>query len=158
MTGPGSHRLPDATSGPGPVPATGATPDSASPAASAPVDPHRPTVDGRPDDRPESERRADMEELRGELGDTVQELVHRVDVPARVRAQREETATRARAQLARAQSALDEKAPAVSAAARERPGVFAGALLSTLAALLLVLRRARRNRRPGRGGRPGRGR
>ena len=39
-------------------------------------------------ERSENEQRADLEELREELGETVRELAHRVDVPARVRAVR----------------------------------------------------------------------
>lgn len=143
--GPDPRPVPDPASGPGPVPATPVDPQRPV-EPQPPVDPRRPEVDGRPDDRTEPERRADMEELRGELGDTVEELTHRVDVPARVRARREETAERTRAQVARARSALDEKAPAVGAAVREQPAVFAGALLSAVVALLLVRRRARRRR------------
>lgn len=101
-----------------------------------PVDPHRPVVDGR-EHTPE-ERRAELEELRQDLGSTVEELAHRVDVPTRVRERRAEVSARARVQLARAQSALDDKAPPVGRAVRERPGLVAGAAVGVPLALLLA--------------------
>lgn len=108
-----------------------------------PVDANRPVVDGR-EPGPE-ERRAEIDGLRHELGDTVEELAHRVDVPARVKARGAETADRARVQVARAQAVLDEKAPPVGRVVRERPALVAGAVIGVPAALLLAgrLRRGR---------------
>ncbi|WP_300008621.1 DUF3618 domain-containing protein [Pseudonocardia sp.] len=114
------------------------------PAAAGPVDESRPVVDGRPDDRSPDERRADMEELRGELGETVTELAHRLDVPAQIRARRDETTARARDRLDRVQTVLEEKAPPVGRAAREQPTLVAAALLVLV---VLVVNRARPRRR-----------
>lgn len=91
------------------------------------------------------DRRTEIDELRHELGDTVAELAHRVDVPARVRARRDESADRTRVRLARARTALEEKAPPVGRAVRDRPALVAGAVLG-LPLMLLVARRVRRGR------------
>ena len=87
-------------------------------------------------ERSENEQRVDLEELREELGETVTELTHRADVPARVRARREETVARAKALVA-------EKAPAVRAAGRS-PAVLAAGAAGVLTLLVLVVRRRRR--------------
>ena len=87
-------------------------------------------------ERSENEQRADLEELREELGETVTELAHRVDVPARVRARREETVAQAKAFVA-------EKAPAVRAAGRS-PAVIAAGAAGVLLLLVFVVRRSRR--------------
>lgn len=99
-------------------------------AETPPVDPDRPVVDARsPQDR-----RAAVEELRADLGETVSELAQRVDVPARVQARREELTAQAR-------SALDRHAPQV---VRERPGaVTAAAVAAVLAAVVVARVRAR---------------
>jgi hypothetical protein len=83
----------------------------------------------------------DVEDLRAELGETVEELVHRVDVPQRLREKRAETTERVQAQVAHAKEVVAEKAPAIQSALRERPAVV-GAVLAAL--LLLVLRSLRR--------------
>lgn len=106
--------------------------------APQPVDPDRPVVDARPP----QERRAAVEELRDDLGETVAELAQRVDVPARVRARREELTAQARQGVDRARSAVDRNAPPV---VRERPGTAAAALAAAVLAVLVVARlRARR--------------
>ena len=109
--------------------------------AAAPVDPGRPVVDARPDDRSPEERRADVQDVRAELGDTVTELTHRLDVPARVRAGRDDV-------VVRAQEMLDDRAPAVGRAVRDQPGAVLGALVAL--PLLLVVWRRRRSGRAGR--------
>jgi t-SNARE complex subunit (syntaxin) len=80
--------------------------------------------------------RAELQELRTDMGDTVAELTERVDVPARAKAQARQTVDQARLLVA-------EKAPVVTAAVRERPipaaAIAAGALLIVIA--LLVRRR-----------------
>jgi predicted ATPase with chaperone activity len=91
----------------------------------------------------ESQRRRDVEELRAELGDTVEELVHRVDVPERLREKRAETTERVQAQVAHAREVVAAKAPAVQNALRDRPLVVGGAL----AALLFLLMRGSRRRK-----------
>ncbi|TQM45849.1 DUF3618 domain-containing protein [Pseudonocardia cypriaca] len=85
----------------------------------------------------------DVEQLRAEIGDTVEELVHRVDVPQRVREKRAEVTERVQAQVAHAREVVAEKAPAVEDAVRRRPLVVGG----VLAALLLMLLRSRRRKR-----------
>jgi hypothetical protein len=97
-------------------------------------------------ERSESEQRAELEELREELGVTVTELAHRADVPSRVRARRDDVLAQARAFGEQAKTVVAEqvaeKAPALRSAARQ-PIVAAGAAVLLL---LLVLRRKRRNR------------
>lgn len=96
-------------------------------------------------ERSESEQRADLEELREELGVTVTELAHRADVPSRVRARRDDALARARAVGEQAKTVVAEqvaeKAPALRSAARP-PILAAGAAVLLL---LVVLRRKRRN-------------
>jgi hypothetical protein len=85
----------------------------------------------------------DVEQLRAELGDTVEELVHRVDVPQRLREKRDEATERVQAQVAHAREVVVEKAPAIEDALRRRPLVVGG----VIAALLLLFLRSRRRRR-----------
>ena len=85
----------------------------------------------------------DVEELRAELGETVEELVHRVDVPQRLREKRAETTERVQAQVTHAREVVAEKAPVVQSALRDRPMVVGG----VLAALLLLFVRSLRRRR-----------
>jgi hypothetical protein len=85
----------------------------------------------------------DVEQLRAEVGETVEELVHRVDVPQRLREKRAETTERVQAQVAHARDVVAEKSPAVQGALRDRPLVVGGAL----AALLLLFVRSMRRRR-----------
>ena len=93
-------------------------------------------------ERSESEQRADLEELREDLGVTVTELAHRADVPSRVRARRDDAVARARAVGEQAKTVVAEQAPALRSAARP-PIIAAGAAVLLL---LVVLRRNRRNR------------
>lgn len=109
----------------------------------APVDPDRPVVDARSAE----DKRAAIEELRADLGDTVSELAHRVDVPARVKARGEEVTAQAKAGWERAQTVLDEKAPQVGQVVRERPGSVAAAALAAVVAVLVVTRLRRRDAR-----------
>ena len=85
----------------------------------------------------------DVERLRTELGDTVEELVHRVDVPQRLREKRAEATERVQAQVAHAREVVAEKAPAVEDAVRQRPLVVGG----VIAALLLLFLRSKRRKR-----------
>jgi ElaB/YqjD/DUF883 family membrane-anchored ribosome-binding protein len=89
----------------------------------------------------------DVEQLRSELGDTVEELVHRVDVPQRLREKRAEATERVQAQVTHAREVVAQKmtenAPAVEDAVRQRPLVVGG----VIAALLLLLLRSVRRRR-----------
>ncbi|OZM81536.1 DUF3618 domain-containing protein [Pseudonocardia sp. MH-G8] len=89
----------------------------------------------------------EVEELRTELGDTVQELAHRVDVPSRMREKRAETAERVQAQVSHAREVVAERAPEAQAALRERPALVAGigAVLGFL--VLRALRQRLRTRK-----------
>jgi MYXO-CTERM domain-containing protein len=93
-------------------------------------------------ERSEEEQRIELEELREELGATVDELAQRADVPARVRARRDETLARGRELGAKAKTLVAEKASAVPPA--DRPPLFAAAGVVALLALLLLWRRRRR--------------
>jgi len=89
------------------------------------------------------ETHREVEELRAELGDTVEELAHRVDVPARLREKRAETTERVQAQVTHAREVVAERAPAVQGALRERPALVGGV---GVALGYLLLRRARRRK------------
>ena len=131
-----------------------------------PVAADRPVVDKRDPD----ELRADIEATREELGETVEELAHRVDVPARVRERRDETVARVQQtvahttdtvqqrvaqttatvqqQAARAHETLAEKAPVVDRTVRERPAAVLGVLAAIVAFLLVRAHRRRPAGRP----------
>jgi hypothetical protein len=89
----------------------------------------------------------DVEQLRAELGDTVQELAHRADVPQRLREKRAETAERVQAQVAHAREVVAEKAPVVEDAVRRRPLVVGGVIAALLLLSLRSLRRRRKHRK-----------
>jgi ElaB/YqjD/DUF883 family membrane-anchored ribosome-binding protein len=91
------------------------------------------------------ELRRDLDEVRAELGETVEELAHRADVPARVRAKRDEMTAQARLQVAHAKEVVAEKAPVVKQAARERPWLVAG--LALVIGMIIAKLSARRNRK-----------
>ena len=113
-------------------------------------------------ERTESERptdpeelRAELEELRADVGSTVEELAHRVDVPARARAKRDEVTARAvatrdevvartRTGAQQALAAVDEKAPAVGRTVREQPAIVLGGLAAVLVLVLALVRRGRK--------------
>jgi hypothetical protein len=108
-------------------------------------------------ERPE-EQRVDLDELRGQLGATVEELAHRADVPAQVRARRDMTVARAkeageqvktvvtdRGQQAKAFVA--ERAPVVRDAATRSPGLVAAGAAAALLVLVLLLRRGQNTSR-----------
>jgi hypothetical protein len=94
-------------------------------------------------ERSEQEQRAELQELREELGATVSELTQRADVPARFRARRDETLARGRELGEKAKTLVVEKASAVPPA--DRPPLFAAAAVAAL--LFLVLLRKRRGSR-----------
>lgn len=96
--------------------------------------------------RTPEELRSDLTELRAELGDTVEELAHRVDVPARVRAKKEEATERVQEQVAQAREVIAQKAPGVQQALRERPALVGGIALVVSYLLVGRLRGRRRAR------------
>jgi hypothetical protein len=89
----------------------------------------------------------DVEEVRAELGDTVEELVHRVDVPQRLRDKRAETTERVQAQVTHAREIVAEKAPVLQQTLRDRPAVVGGVLAALLLLFLRSLRRRRTRRK-----------
>jgi hypothetical protein len=115
--------------------------------AAPPVSANRPEV-RPPDDRSPDELRADLGELRVELGETVQELAQRVDVPAQVRAKREEATELVQQQVAHARKVVADTVPVVDRVLRERRGAVAtGAAVVVGFLLLRGLRRRRARRR-----------
>jgi len=115
---------------------------------SHPVDPApRSTPAPSGAERSPEELREELDTLRAELGETVEELAHRVDVPARVRAKREETTARVQEQVTQAREVIAEKAPTVEAALRDRPGLVAGIALVLSYLLVSRLRRRKARRR-----------
>jgi hypothetical protein len=104
--------------------------------------PHRATPGAS---RSPEELREELGTLRAELGDTVEELAHRVDVPSRVRAKREETTARVQEQVTQARAVLVEKAPTVDAAVRDQRTLIAA--ITLVLSYLLVSRMRRRKRR-----------
>jgi hypothetical protein len=104
----------------------------------------------------QDELRAELGELRAEIGDTVGALAERVDVPARVKARKDETAARVQEQAAqarllvrqqstKAQDLVAAKAPALDKAVREQPALAAA--VTALIAFLVVGSRIRSRRR-----------
>ncbi len=85
------------------------------------------------------EQRADLDAVREQLGETVEELSRRVDVPARVRARRDEALARARrfAEQARAVAARVPVPPVL----RQNAGFVAAGVGILLAGLLVRRRR-----------------
>jgi hypothetical protein len=115
---------------------------------SHPVDPApRSTPSASGAERSPEELREELDTLRSELGETVEELAHRVDVPARVRAKREETTARVQEQVTQAREVIAEKAPTVEAALRDRPGLVAAIALVLSYLLVSRLRRRKARRR-----------
>lgn len=151
---------------PGPVPqaptiATGAqTEQDAVDAAARRIAAKKAETKSDPGQRSPAELRSDLEALRTELGETVEELHHRVDVPTRVRESAAGAADTvkgaaagaaafARDQVELGRQVLADKAPPVEAELRERPGRAAliAAVPVVLIFVLLVFRR--RGRRDG---------
>lgn len=95
--------------------------------------------------RSAEELREELGTLRAELGDTVEELAHRVDVASRVRAKREETTARMQEQVTQAKAVLAEKAPTVDAAVRDQRTLIA--VITLVLGYLLVSRMHRRKQR-----------
>jgi len=95
-------------------------------------------------ERSEQAQRAELEELREDLGVTVTELAHRADVPSRVRARRDDALARARAIGEQAKTVVAEQAPAVGAAVARPPVIAVGAAVLLLLIVLRLRRRADR--------------
>lgn len=109
----------------------------------------------------------EVKEVRAELADTVEELAHRLDVPARLRDKRDVTAQRVQQQVTHARDAVaqrapelsrtlqqqathardvvNQRAPALSRTLRQRPGL--AALIGLIVVTLLARRLRRRTHR-----------
>ena len=96
----------------------------------------------------------DVERTRRELGETVEALAHKVDVPARVKEQAHETAERVKGQAqdavvrmtAATNQAVDSLPDPVAAQvekARRHPGAIAAALIALVVAIWAISRRNR---------------
>ena len=90
-----------------------------------------------PSDDPRVAER-EVEQVRAELADTVEELAHRLDVPARLRDKRDATTRRVQEQVAHAREVL---APVLSRALQERPGLVVAVVLAVVSLLASRLRR-----------------
>jgi hypothetical protein len=114
------------------------------------MNPERPVEPEQPVDQQRSvdEQRVDLEELRGELGATAEELARRADVPARVRARRDETVAQARqAGVRLAEQVATRTTPVREAVGRSPAAAGAGAAaLLGAAAVALSGRRSRKER------------
>lgn len=97
--------------------------------------------------RTPEELRRDLDALRTGLGETVEELAHRADVPARVRSRRDQATEQVRQQVARARAAVAEKAPVARDTVRDNPALT-GAVTLVLSYLLVARLRRRAARRP----------
>ncbi|MCW2716400.1 DUF3618 domain-containing protein [Pseudonocardia sp.] len=96
--------------------------------------------------RTPEELRDDLGELRAQLGDTVEELAHRADIPARARATKDQTVQRLQEQVAKARDVVDEKARALRSAVQEQPTIVAAAGVVLVLLLTRSVRRRRRRR------------
>jgi hypothetical protein len=79
-------------------------------------------TDATPSDKSPEQLRAEVGEMRAELGDTVEELAHRVDVPAQVRAKKEDTLARLQATRVEAAHRVHEGADKVRAVLADKVG------------------------------------
>jgi len=91
---------------------------------------------------PREELQRDVERTRRELGETVEALAHKVDVPGRVKEQAHETVVRMTAATDQAVASLPEPVAQQVQKARQHP-VAIGAVLMAL--VLLIWKLARRN-------------
>ena len=100
----------------------------------------------------EDEIRQDIERTRAQLGETVEALAHKVDVPARVKDKMHDTKQTVQAKAEQATQRLQESTPALQAkagemalplvtTARQRPIPTTAVAVGVLLVLLLVLRR-----------------
>jgi hypothetical protein len=104
-----------------------------------------------PGDRTPEKLRGDLVELRAELGETVEELAHRADVPARLRDKRAETKQRVQEQVTQARKTIADTAPAVRSNLREQPALVSGLAAALTFLLISLMRRRRRRRKEGDG-------
>ncbi|WP_439660300.1 DUF3618 domain-containing protein [Lentzea sp. HUAS TT2] len=90
---------------------------------------------------PKEELQRDVERTRRELGETVEALAHKVDVPGRVKEQAQETRLRMTAATNQAIDSLPEPIAEQVEKARRHPGAIAAALIALIVAIWAISRR-----------------
>lgn len=90
---------------------------------------------------PKEELQRDVERTRRELGETVEALAHKVDVPGRVKEQAQETRLRMTAATNQAIDSLPEPVAEQVEKARRHPGAIAAALIALIVAIWAISRR-----------------
>lgn len=92
---------------------------------------------------PKEQLQRDVERTRRELGETVEALAHKVDVPGRVKEQATETVERMTAATNQAVDSLPQPVAARVEQARRHPGALAAALFALVLAIWAITRRNR---------------
>ncbi|MEU3643338.1 DUF3618 domain-containing protein [Lentzea sp. NPDC034063] len=90
---------------------------------------------------PREELQRDVERTRRELGETVEALAHKVDVPGRVKEQAQETRLRLALATNQAVDSLPEPVAVQVEKARRHPGAVAAALIALVLAIWAISRR-----------------
>lgn len=91
---------------------------------------------------PKDELQRDVERTRRELGETVEALAHKVDVPGRVKEQAHETVVKMTAATNQAVDSLPEPVAVQIEKARRHPAAIAAVLITLL---LVIWKLSRRN-------------
>ena len=92
---------------------------------------------------PKDQLQQDVERTRRELGETVEALAHKVDVPGRVKEQAHETVAKVTAATNQAVDSLPEPVAVQVEKARRHPGAVAAALIALILAIWAISRRNR---------------
>ncbi|MFC3895863.1 DUF3618 domain-containing protein [Lentzea rhizosphaerae] len=92
---------------------------------------------------PKEQLQRDVERTRRELGETVEALAHKVDVPGRVKEQAHETVVRMTAATNQAIESLPDPVAQQVEKARRHPGAIAAALIALVVAIWAISRRNR---------------
>ncbi|HEX7302288.1 DUF3618 domain-containing protein [Lentzea sp.] len=90
---------------------------------------------------PREQLQRDVERTRRELGETVEALAHKVDVPGRVKEQAHETVVRMTAATNQAIDSLPTPVAAQVEKARRHPAAIAAVLVALIAAIWAITRR-----------------
>jgi septal ring factor EnvC (AmiA/AmiB activator) len=115
-------------------PSPGPRPDpvpTAVPPAPTPLDPPVPA-----NEQEAAQLRAELQNLRSDVGDTVAELTERADVPARLKARTHEITDQTRQLVA-------EKTPVITETVRSRPLPSAAAVAALVFVVITLIRRRR---------------
>ncbi|WP_434441470.1 DUF3618 domain-containing protein [Lentzea sp. E54] len=92
---------------------------------------------------PKEQLQRDVERTRRELGETVEALAHKADVPGRVKEQAHERVVRMTAATNQAIDSLPEPVAEQVEKARRHPGAIAAALIALVVAIWAISRRNR---------------